>query len=241
MLFNIPISSRKVDQLIDALDLSSSDHVIDVGCGRGEFLLRTCTRTSCHGFGIDQDSDAIAAASATASARGIRENCVFQVADASSASQEPNAFDAAVCLGSTHAFGRGDIAYPNALRELTRIVKPGGLLLIGEGYWKQNPDPDYLDLIGEPVGIYHDHAGNVTLAEKHRLLPLYALTSNDDEWDHFEWSHRRAIEAKLAAAPDNIELQQRVKNSRAWRDGYLKWGRSTMGFGFYLFEKPLSP
>ena len=238
MFFNIPISSSKVDQLIDALDLSSSARAIDVGCGRGEFLLRTCTRTSCQGLGIDQDSEALSTASAAANERGLRENCVFQVADAQSASWEPNSFDAAVCLGSTHAFGMGDVAYPNALRKLTRIVKPGGLLLIGEGYWKQEPAPEYLNLIGEPVGIYHDHMGNVSFAEKHGLVPLYALTSNDDEWDHFEWSHRRAIESKLAADPDNVELQQRVKNSRAWRDGYLKWGRTTMGFGFYLFQKP---
>jgi hypothetical protein len=33
MLFNSPISSDKANMLIDLLPLSSSDRVIDVGCG----------------------------------------------------------------------------------------------------------------------------------------------------------------------------------------------------------------
>lgn len=48
-----------------------------------------------------------------------------------------------------------------------------------------------------------------------------------------------AIETKLREAPADASLAAKVKASRAWRDGYLKWGRTTMGFGFYLFEKPL--
>jgi hypothetical protein len=33
-------------------------------------------------------------------------------------------------------------------------------------------------------------------------------------------------------------LAEKLAQSRAWRDGYLRWGRETMGFGFYLFLKP---
>lgn len=89
-----------------------------------------------------------------------------------------------MCIGSTHAFGTGDTAYPNTLRELSRLVRPGGHLLIGEGYWKQPPAPDYLKLIGEPAVIYRDHAGNISFAEQHSLVTLYAAVSNNDEWDH---------------------------------------------------------
>ncbi len=70
-------------------------------------------------------------------------------------------------------------------------------------------------------------------------MPLYATTSNEDEWDDFEWSHRRAIEAEYQAHPVDSDLAAKVNSSRAWRDGYLKWGRTTMGFGFYIFQKPL--
>jgi hypothetical protein len=88
------------------------------------------------------------------------------------------------------------------------------------------------------VGIYRDHAGNVALAEQQGLVPLYATVSNADEWDHFEWSHRMQIEREAQRQPDDPALAEKLARSRAWRDGYLRWGRETMGFGFYLFLKP---
>ena len=117
-------------------------------------------------------------------------------------------------------------------------MRPGGQLLIGEGYWKQPPATEYLQLIGEPVGIYRDHAANISFAEAHGLVATYAAVSNDDEWDHFEWSHRMKIERQCALSPDDPDVKKKLKRSRDWRDGYLRWGRSTMGFGFYLFLKP---
>jgi len=62
--------------------------------------------------------------------------------------------------------------------------------------------------------------------------------SNDDEWDHFEWSHRMKIEHEAALQPNDPAVAEKLQRSRQWRDGYLRWGRSTMGFGFYLFLKP---
>ena len=75
-----------------------------------------------------------------------------------------SAFALGICIGSTHAFGAGDSAYPNTFERLKQLVRPGGYLLIGEGYWKQEPAPEYLAFIGDPVGIYRDHAGNISFA-----------------------------------------------------------------------------
>ena len=150
---------------------------------------------------------------------------------------EDNGFDLAICMGSTHAFGAGDAAYPNAIRELSRLVRPGGRLLIGETYWKQPPAQEYLEMIGDPVGTYRDHAANISFAEERGLRALYAVTSNEDEWDHFEWSHQLELDQKLRQDPDDPALTERLKRSRAWRNGYLRWGCTTMGFGMYLFKK----
>jgi len=29
-----------------------------------------------------------------------------------------------------------------------------------------------------------------------------------------------------------------LERIRRWRDGYLRWGRDTLGFGLYLFYRP---
>lgn len=238
MIFNNPLSPTKAEQLISLLDLTPGTRVLDAGCGQGEFLIRTIEATGADGLGLDREAKLIAKAQAAAAERVPSASCEFRQVDLRLEALDGHAFDAAVCLGSTHAFADGDAAYPGALEQLTRAVSPGGRLLLGEGYWKQPPAPEYLELLGEPVGIYHDHAGNIAVAEAGGLVPLYATVSNDDEWDHFEWSHRMRVENDAAQAPDDQALQEKLQHSRQWRDGYLRWGRSTMGFGFYLLRKP---
>ena len=122
----------------------------------------------------------------------------------------------------------------------SRLVRPGGQILIGEGFWAQPPAPEYLALLGDNPGIEKTHHENITSAEELGLIPLYAARSSPDEWDHFEWSHRLTIERAAAARPDDPALQKRVAASRRWREGYLRWGHTTMGFGFYLFATPTS-
>jgi len=240
MLFNIPLSAEKADRIIQLLSLSPNDHVLDAGCGNGAFLIRAIETAGVFGLGIDNNPESIAAARKNAADRIPDTTYEFQTADIRKEALKDDSFDLAICLGATHAFGDGEAAFPNTIQRLSELVRPGGQLLVGEGYWKQPPALEYLHLIGNPVGIYHDHAANIAFAEQHDLIPLYAIVSNEDEWDHFEWSHRMRIEREAILYPDNPTMAEKLKRSRRWRDGYLRWGRSTMGFGFYLFLKPTS-
>jgi SAM-dependent methyltransferase len=236
MLFNSPISNEKANQLVQLLETCPGGRALDAGCGTGEFLLRVVAHHSVHGLGVDQDPSCIAAAQASAAARGLASRCEFRAADVKALEAEPDAFDLGICVGSTHAFGAGDAAYPNAIASLKHLVRPGGRLLIGECYWKQKPDPDYLKLIGDPVGIYRDHAGNISFAEQRGLAPLYAAVSRDDEWEEFEQGHHARVRSDAEANPNDSTLAARLNRSRQWLDGYLRWGRTTMGFGLYLFR-----
>ncbi len=238
MKFNTPLSSDKADRLIRLLDLGCDGRVLDAGCGRGEFLIRVIEQTGASGQGIDIGPGLIALARSNAAGRVPAQSCEFRECDAESWVPQDGSFDLAICLGSTHAFGTGETAYPNTIARLSRAVRAGGQILVGEGYWKATPAPEYLELIGEPVGIYRDHPANVASAEAQGLVPLYAAVSNEDEWDHFEWMHRISIERESALHPGDPEINAKVQRSRVWRDGYLRWGRSTMGFGFYLFQNP---
>ena len=147
------------------------------------------------------------------------------------AGEEP--FDAALCVGSTHAFGD----YRRALRALSAAVRPGGLLLVGEGYWKRDPHPDYLAALGANRIEFTDHAGNVARAVKAGLVLLYASASSDDEWDHYEGMYLRAVERYAAENPGDPDSEAMRAHIRRWRDAYLRWGRSTLGFAMYLFRR----
>jgi len=239
MRFNCPLSDEKADHLIRILELSEGDRVIDVGCGKGEFLLQLVEHFKAQGLGIDCHSGVIAIARESAETRISRGSCDFRQSDICDLSLADNSFAAAICIGSTHAYGVGKMAFPNALKELKKMVKPGGKILIGEGYWKQTPDPEYLKRIGDPVGIYHTHHEIIQFAESQGLSTLYALVSNEDEWDQFEWSHQMNIVKESQLRPMDPEVSEKLLRRKQWMEGYLRWGRSTMGFGFYLFQNPI--
>ena len=52
-LFCNPLSEAKVDELIALLALSDEARVLDIACGKAEFLVRTVKRWSCSAVGVD--------------------------------------------------------------------------------------------------------------------------------------------------------------------------------------------
>jgi len=238
MSFNCPLSKSKAAELIGLLDLPPDSRVIDVGCGSGEFLIGVVEQYAVRGVGVDITTTTLEEARSLAATRVPDSQMEFLEVDIRTLDAAPDSYDCGICMGSTHAYSLGEAAYPEALRGLSRIVRPGGKLLIGEGYWMQPPPREYLDFIGEPVGVYRTHLENVELAKEFGLIPQYAVTSNLDEWDDFEWRHNIRKEKTAAANPDDPETTKMLTRSREWRAAYLRWGRGTMGFAFYLFERP---
>ena len=168
----------------------------------------------------DEDASSVASASPSVASLAASERHGFAL------------FDAALCTGSTHAFG----GYRQTLRALAKVVRPGGSLLIGEGYWKRDPHADYLAAIGATRVEFTDHAGNVARAVEEGLVPLYSAVSSDDEWDRYEGLYLRAVERYIAAHPEDPDTPLFRDHIRRWRDSYLRWGRDTLGFGLYLFR-----
>lgn len=147
---------------------------------------------------------------------------------------EPGTFAAGMCIGSTHAIGD----YRDTLRGLMKAVRPGGHLLVGEGYWRCDPAPEYLAALGTVKSEFQSHAGNISTGAREGLVPLYSCTSSEEEWDHYEGLYLRAVERYAAAHPEDPDSPAMQGHIRRWRDNYLRWGRDTLGFGLYLFMKP---
>ena len=69
------------------------------------------------------------------------------------------------------------------------------------------------------------------------LVPLGAWTSTVDEWDDFEWTYQRIVERRAHGSPDDADAGRRLEQRREWMEGYLRWGRETLGYGTYLFQR----
>lgn len=227
-MFNCPLSLEKANRLIEQLSLVGNCHVIDVGCGEGEFLIRVAERYRITGIGLDNNSGCIERANEKAKARLRGKDVSFICRDAQSCTWETYKSNLMICIGAEFIFG----GYRQTLQYLSQSLIEDGKLLIGTVFWKQVPVPEYLSLMGGK-NPHFDYLTTIEIAFESGFIPLYLCRSNEDEWDDFESQH--AQKHYLAALQNSDE--KAFERARSWQGGYLKWGYETMGFGFFLLQK----
>ena len=222
-----------MDHVLALLDAKPGERALDVGCGKAEVLLRLIERFGVKGVGVDTNAEFLAEARAGLARRAPRGDLILHACDVAEFTAAPESFDIGLCIGSTHVYG----GYRPTLRALSALVRPGGQLVVGEGYWKREPDPAYLKLLGGTREEFTDHAGNVQAAVEEGLVPLFASVSSDDDWDRYEGTYALTIERYVRAHPEDADGPAMLARIRRWRDGYLRWGRDTLGFALYLFRR----
>jgi SAM-dependent methyltransferase len=228
-----PIPAAKVENIIELLDLSGASHVLDIGTGKAELPIRLIERYDVEAVGIDVSSPFLQEAREQAALRVPSKRLTLLEEDATAFNRAPETFDLASCLGACHIFG----GFRGTLNKLAQFIRPGGYLLIGDGYWKQEPNSAYLQALHTTPDELMTHADTVGTGAALGLIPLYATVSNDDEWDCYEWLHLRNIECYARQMPDDPDVPVLLERIRSWRDVYLRWGRETLGFGLYLFQR----
>ena len=149
-------------------------------------------------------------------------------------SDEPASFDLAMCLGASFAYG----GYQNTLQALINFIRPGGLVLVGEPYWLQEPHPEYLQQADIQQDDFATYAGNVAIGLNLGLTPLYAICSTYDDFDRYEWMQVQAAERFATENSHDPDVPELLRRMRAQRESYLRYGRDTLGWALYLFKRP---
>jgi arsenite methyltransferase len=124
------------DRLLGSLELRGDEKVLDVGCGRGLFLIGAVRRlTSGRGTGVDiwsaedLSSNSADGARANAKAEGVADRIRLEDADARKLPFANESFDVVLSSLAIHNIEERD-ERSQAIAEMVRVLKPGGRLAL---------------------------------------------------------------------------------------------------------------
>lgn len=230
-----PLSLGKTRELIELLRLPDGGRIVDVACGKAEFLCLVAERYRVTGTGLDLSPITIEEARERVAARGLSGRIELLHMDGGDYEPDRGAgLDLASCIGGSWVYG----GHRGTLEALGSMAQPGGLVLVGEPFWRTQPDPDYLELTGQDADLCGTHSGNVQTGVDLGLSLLYTVVSSEDDWDRYEGLQWQAAERYAAAHPDDPDVEELLQTSNKNRSAYLRWGRDCLGWAMYLFKKP---
>ncbi len=116
---------HKFDLLIERLELSPENHLLEIGCGWGGFACYAAEKTGCKVTGITLSSEQLAAARTRAMQTGVDDRVSFRLQDYRDVKQ---IFDRVVSIEMYEAVGE---AYWNGyFATIRNVLVPGGLAVI---------------------------------------------------------------------------------------------------------------
>ena len=221
-----PVSDEVVDELIWALDLEAGARVLDIACGAGELLLRIAGQGGISGVGVDISPWALERAR-EAKAQSLPEaDITFVECDGKDYTSEAR-FDVACLVGASWIWQ----GYAGSLAALHDFVRPNGLVLFGEPYWRvEEPPQGYLDCEGLTRASFTDLAGLDVAVRAAGFRMLFLMVSSGQEWDRYEMLQSLAIDRWVEANPDHPDRDEVLAIQARARSAYLRWGRDVLGF-----------
>ncbi|HON37752.1 MAG: class I SAM-dependent methyltransferase [Pseudomonadota bacterium] len=229
-----PTSEEKLKCLVELLRLPAGARVVDIACGKGEFLIRLAEAYGVRGIGIDISPFFIAEAKRRAEMQVSGLGIDFiQMDGADYKPDEPESLDLVSCIGASWIFG----GHAGTLDALIRMVKPGGWVIVGEPYWRQEPPKEYLEASEVAKEDFGSHFSNAEAGERRGLDLVYTIVSSKDDWDKYEGLQWYATAEYARTHPDDPDLATVVERVEKAKAAYLRWGRDTFGWAIYLFRR----
>lgn len=225
-----PFSAEKLATLGRALHLTAGASILDLACGTGEML---CTWARDHGItgtGVDISTEHIAKADLRASELGVADRVRFVHDDASGyVLDEP--VDLAACIGATWIGG----GLVGTIELLDRSLRPGGMVLIGEPYWRLDP-PDQKAVEASHANSKDDFKPLPELVEQFGDLGydlVEMVLADQDSWDRYRAAQWLNIRRWLDDNPDD-ELAPALRAELTHQPAeYVRYQREYLGWGVF--------
>jgi arsenite methyltransferase len=158
------------EELVELCHIGEGSRVLDVGCGSGQTPSFLVKRYGCRVVGVDINEKMVERSRERAEREGVVDRAQFRVADAQDLPFEDDSFDAVITESVT--------AFPEdkqrAVREYTRVTRPGGYVGLNESTWlKVPPPPELVAWVSQDLGAW---VKPLTSEEWRELLEEAGLT-----------------------------------------------------------------
>ncbi len=228
-----PITEDKMMLLGEAIGLKPGMTQLDLCCGKGEMLCRWAERFRTFGLGVDISEVFLTAARARAAELQVNQRARFVQGDAAyHARTSLDQYDVVSCIGATW-IGNGLLGTLALMRPL---LKPDGVLLVGEPYWIDPPPAEAYASLGVAPADYTSLVGTLDRFESAGCQLVEMVLADGDSWDRYAAAQWKAVDDWLRANPqdaDAAELRQWMANDRR---SYLTYGRRYLGWGVFVLR-----
>lgn len=229
-----PFTPSKLATLGQALHLEPGTRILDLASGSGEML---CTWARDHritGTGVDISTIFTEQARARAAELGVDDQVDFIHADAAGFVAD-TPVDLVACVGATWIGG----GVAGTAELLIQSLRPGGLMLIGEPYWREEvPDQETARACG--AGGTEDFLLLPELIEQFGVLGfdvVEMVLADQDSWDRYQAAQWLNLRRWLDDNPDD-ELAAEVRAELTTDPArYTRYQREYLGWGVFALMR----